>query len=508
MITQRTKRDGSASLLRDKYMTEYLKEALENAANYPKISELGGVKYILPRVQELVMTPLLKTEEYASFGQEPHRGVIFHGVSGAGKTYLAHCIAREMQLPIIKCPISCTKEIREAFRKVELLKPALILMDNVDQLFREDNGSEIEQISESLRNMSRGILAIATAQSLTRVDERLKMFNGFETHVLVKIPDVHEREEIIRYLTKEKLNVNYGVLAKNTPGLTPSDLARLVRCAATKSIASNRLVITQDILEEVISENRSFSGITFDDIGALDKAKEALRMSVVLPSLHPDTFRKMGISKASGVLLHGPPGCGKTMLAKAVSNMSHCNFISVRGPELISKYVGDSEKEIRLLFERARALSPCVVFFDEIDSICSKRTSNSFGNRIVNQVLTLLDGLENRGSVFVIAATNRLRVLDKALLRPGRFDKIVEVPYPSVEECRRIFCKIIEKLPVEKVNVESLFFENCSGADIYGIVQEAAISAIKRDPSGNSAITQNDIEAAISNRKNSKTMHC
>lgn len=499
MMTQREKKD-SANGLRDRYMVEYLKDAAKNSAGYPKLSDLGGMKYIVPRVQELVVAPLTKFHEYERLGQEPHRGVVLYGASGVGKTYLVHCIAQEMLVPVIKCPTKDVKEIREAFRKVELIKPALVLIDDIDRISVTDNAGEIDQIVECMHSMSRGVLAIATAQSLAAVDAKLKTFNTFEAQILVHVPSMVERAEVLRCVTKGKFSVDCDAAARNTPGFTPADLARLARAAATKCISSGLASVTNEKLMEAIADTRSFSGITFDDIGALDEVKEILSLNVILPSLHPHAFAKMGICKASGVLLHGPPGCGKTMLAKAVSNMSHCNFISVRGPELISKYVGDSEKEIRSLFERAKTLSPCVIFFDEIDSICSRRTSSSFGNRIVNQILTLLDGLENRGSVFVIAATNRLKSLDRALLRPGRFDKIVEVPYPSQDECRQIFRKAVEKLPIEDIDVNALHFDRCSGADVCGIVREAAMCAIKRDPAGNGTITKEDVATAFIHR--------
>ncbi|KAG0417208.1 ATPase family protein 2 like protein, partial [Dictyocoela roeselum] len=199
------------------------------------------------------------------------------------------------------------------------------------------------------------------------------------------------------------------------------------------------------------------------------------------PALHKDRFLRMGINKPSGVLLYGPPGCGKTMLARAVASHLHFNFLAVKGPELINKYVGDSEKHIREIFEKAKHLQPCILFFDEIDSLVTHRTDDFFSVRIVNQMLSMIDGIESRGEVYLMGATNRIEALDKAILRPGRFDKIINVPLPTAEGRRDIFLKCIRNVPIEDFDCNLLNMKGFSGAEISGIVREAILSSLNEN---------------------------
>ncbi|KAI4293242.1 ribosome biogenesis ATPase, partial [Pancytospora philotis] len=305
--------------------------------------------------------------------------------------------------------------------------------------------------------------------------------------IFVRIPNVHERKGLLDGLLAgmKTRDIDTLALAQHTPGFVPRGMVKLVAMAVAVALArgsgdSNCLEMAD--FTRSIGEWKSLEHpITFDDIGAMKRVKEELTMSILLPSKFPEKFNSFGICKPSGVLLFGPPGCGKTFVAKAISNMSHCNFLSIKGPELITKYVGDSEKHLRDLFQKAKNLSPCVLFFDEIDSLCGKRGKNEFGNRIVNQILTLLDGMEDRGEVYIIGATNRIRSLDPALMRPGRFDKVVEVPLPGPQEALEIFEKCISKVPHEPFDFSTLDMSNLSGADIAGIVKEAAMLCLKEN---------------------------
>ncbi|EOB11746.1 Cell division control protein 48 E, partial [Nosema bombycis CQ1] len=437
----------------------------------------------------------------------PPSTLLLHGASGVGKSFLINCISQEYKIPIIHGNYESERDIREVFRKAEAKENSILLFDKIDLVNDESDMKIIIQLAECLNNHRSRSIVIATAENPLNIHPSLR---HFDNELLIKIPNISERSEILKVLLT-KVNhsiVNVENISKITPGLVPRDLKRMIKSAASIAISKGRITLFLEDFEKAIDHMKKVGDtITFDDIGALQSVKDELSMSIILPSRYPDKFKRLGIVKPSGILLHGPPGCGKTLLARAVSNMSHCNFISVKGPELISKYVGDSEKEIRKLFDKAKQLQPCVVFFDEIDSLCSKRKGNEFGNRIVNQILTLLDGLDDRGEVYMIGATNRLNIIDEALLRPGRFDKIIEVPLPIFSESIEIFLKCIRKLPAEQFDPNELNLEGFSGADIAGIVKEAAIFCLKEDFESEEALIskKNFIDSINKHRAMKKT---
>lgn len=480
-------KNNVSSALRDKYLAATLKEAHKLSPKTPKLSELRGIDYLLPKIDEYIKTPLTSDSNI--------HGVILHGVQGVGKAFITKCIAQEMEMPLIYCEISDKKDIAECFKNAEILAPCLVLIEDLDEIVEP---CIINQIRNSIENIKEKVLVIGTTRYFKVVDSKVVGYNLFEVDIAIRVPTVEDRFEILTSLLCSK-NPNVRELVRITPGFSGSEIAKLIKLAHNRAL-SRKEVLNDSHFTDIIHEiKKPLNNVTFEDIGALEDVKDVLNYNIILPSLHPEIFKSMGISKPSGILLYGPPGCGKTMLAKAVSNMSHCNFMSIRGPELISKYVGDSEKDIRILFEKAKAQSPCVVFFDEIDSICSRRTGNAFGNRIVNQILTILDGLEDRGSVYIIAATNRLKCLDKALLRPGRFDRIIEVPHPTEEECRVIFEKALNGIPHEQIDVSDFVLKGFSGADVCGIIKEAGLCALKKD-FYNGKITREDIYTAIEHR--------
>ncbi|KAG5859732.1 ATPase [Encephalitozoon hellem] len=472
-------RDAS-SVLRDKYITSHLNESLKIDHEYPPLHKVGGIKYLLPKITELVYNPLFSKASYDEIGIHPPSTLLLHGVSGVGKTFLVNCISQEYKVPIIKACLDSDKELRESFRKSSLLEKSIILIEDIDML-GEDDKKVISQLSEYLENHRGKSIVIATARNPAFINESL---NKFDNSLLVKIPTVSERRDILVSLADRMKcqEVDWMELAKLMPGFVARDLKRTLKIASTKAVSDGSLTLRMIDLEMALKEMKwKGTEITFDSIGSLEDVKDELNMSIIFPSRFPEKFHKLGITRPSGILLYGPPGCGKTLLVRAVSNMSHCNFLSIKGPELISKYVGDSEKEIRKLFDKAKQLQPCVLFFDEIDSLCGERNGNEFTSRIVNQILTLLDGLDDRGDVYVIGATNRIESIDKAILRPGRFDKILKVPLPSKEGCVDIFKKCTKGIPIEPFDLEELDLEGFSGAEIAGLIRDAAILCLKHN---------------------------
>lgn len=470
----------AGSILRDKYITSHLNESLKIDREYPPLHSVGGVKYLLPKIVELVYNPLFAKESYEALGTHAPGTLLLHGVSGVGKTFLVNCISQEYKLPIVKACVESDKELRESFRKSSLLERSIILIEDVDKL-GEDDRRVVSQLSEYLESHKGKSIVIATAQNPAFIHESL---NKFDSSLLVKIPTAAERKEILMCLAEKMKHqgVDWAELANMMPGFVARDLRRAVKIAATKAVFGGSPAVRMEDFEAALKETRrQGTDITFDSIGSLEDVKDELNMSIIFPSRFPEKFRKLGITRPSGILLYGPPGCGKTLLVRAVSNMSHCNFLSIKGPELISKYVGDSEKEIRKLFDRAKQLQPCVLFFDEIDSLCGERSGNEFTSRIVNQILTLLDGLDDRGDVYVIGATNRIESIDKAILRPGRFDKILKVPLPSRQGCVDIFRKCTCGIPMEPFELCELELEGLSGAEIAGVIREAATLCLKEN---------------------------
>ncbi|KAI5169386.1 ribosome biogenesis ATPase [Pancytospora epiphaga] len=487
-------RKSASDLLREKYMASQLKKTtLEK--KHPGLSDAAGIDYLRDDIQNKLYMPLLGNNIYSGMGVEPPRTLLIRGISGVGKSFIINCFCQTFQIPLITGFIGSDRDIRELFAKSKAAERSIILISSIESILEEK--SLIYQLKQSIKSVDWKCMVVLSHKS--EIEEI-----PYENEIFVKIPNVTARKEILDSLLMNirKEGIDTMEIAQHTPGCVPRNLVRLVSMAVTSAVGRSeeaRRVFSQQLCENTMNNEieqrislimtdfvksirewkHMEQNVTFDDIGALDQVKEELTMSILLPSKFPEKFNKFGIYKPSGVLLYGPPGCGKTLIAKAVSNMSHCNFLSVKGPELITKYVGDSEMHLRNLFQRARNLSPCVIFFDEIDSLCGRRGKNEFGNRIVNQILTLLDGIEDRGEVYIIAATNRIKSLDPALMRPGRLDKIVEVPLPGPVEALEIFRKCVMGIPIEPFDPAGLDLSGLSGADIAGVVKEASILCLK-----------------------------
>lgn len=459
----------------DLYLKEHLRNENKIESTHPWFSDLQYLHYLKSDVSKYIINPLTKYENYNSFGIKPGKVLLLNGVKSIGKRFFVKSICSEYKFNFLDVFIENEKDLKNCFRKSFDMEPCLIYIDNVQSDEKERLIYEIARGIEKMEN-NRVILILGCRNKSSLSENTLKVVN----HTIeMRVPTEDDRKCIFEsFKLKNLTNIDFTELAKLTPGYLPKDLYDLCVSAISESICQNKRNLEQsDFLLHIKSERK----LNLDDIGALEAVKEELKMNIILPLEHPEKFKKMGIDRTSGILLFGPPGCGKTMLAKAISNMLYCNFMSVSGPELINKYVGDTEKELREIFNRARQQEPCVLFFDEIDSLCSKRGNNDFQTRVVNQMLTLMDGVDEKGKVFIIGATNRIHALDKAIIRPGRFDKILEVPLPSYTERIQIFQKCIEKIPTEPFSHEELDLDGFSGADIAGFVREASMIALKEN---------------------------
>ena len=396
----------------------------------------------------------------------------------------------------------------------------------------------IDDINEKQFELNAPVFIIGATSKPEFIDSSMRRSGRFDVEIHIGFPSVEMREEMLKSITKKNKispKINFAEIAKKTPGYLAADLQALCRAAGHNAI--NRLIkndketnkINNDIIKkdeeknnndnnnisveeddekiknlyieqedfalaltqiQPTSKREGFStipNVTWDNVGGLKDLREELYYDIVLPIINPQKLKLVGISKAAGVLLYGPPGCGKTLLAKAVANEAKANFISIKGPELLNKYVGESERAIRSLFIRAKNSSPCIIFFDELDALVPKRSNenNNSGERVVNQLLTEMDGLEDRKQIFIIAATNRPDIIDPAMLRPGRLDKLLYVPLPDFENRCAILDTITKNLKLDMdIDFEKIYkdkrIEGFSGADIASLVREAQLHALKR----------------------------
>ena len=501
----------------------------------PKVSydDVGGLGNVISQIREMVELPLKHPELFKRLGIEAPKGVLLHGPPGTGKTMLAKAVAGETSSNFISIggPEIMSKfygesegKLREIFKDAEENSPSIIFIDEIDSIApKRDNvqGEEERRIVAQLLSLmdglnSRGkVVVIGATNRPNSIDEALRRPGRFDREIEIGVPDVHGRLEILQIhtrgmpLTKE---VDLKHLAEKTHGYVGADLAALCREAAMAALRRvlpdvdvDDETIPSEVLNKISVGMEDFTNamknlqpstmrevliekpnVKWDDIGALAEAKQELKEAVEWPLKYGKVFAHMNAKPPKGILLYGPPGTGKTLLAKAVATESEANFISVKGPEFLNKWVGESEKAVRETFRKARQASPCVIFMDEIDSIVPVRGTGGDSNvteRVVSQMLTELDGLEPMNDVVVIAATNRPDMIDPALLRPGRFDKSIYVAPPDKDSRLSIFKIHTKGKPLEDgVNLEELAekTENCTGADISAICNEAVMSAVRR----------------------------
>jgi len=495
--------------------------------------DIGDLEEAKMRIREIVELPLKHPELFKRLGIDPPRGVLLYGPPGTGKTLLAKAVASESGAHFITIngPEIMSKfygeseaRLREVFREAEENAPSIIFIDELDAIApkRSEVTGEVEKrvVAQLLALMDgmkgRGqVIVIGATNRPDAIDPALRRPGRFDREIAIGMPDKRARKEIFLVHTRNMpldSDVNLDELAQITHGFTGADIAALCREAAMNALRRFLPKINLDaetippgVLQELKVTMADFEAamrdvppsvlrevlievpeVHWEDIGGMEDVKQLLREAVELPIKNPEIFEEAGIRPPRGILLYGPPGTGKTLLAKAVATESEANFIAVRGPELLSKWVGESEKGIREVFKKARQAAPCIVFFDEVDAIAPARGlrggDSGVTERMVNQLLTEMDGLQTLKNVVVIGATNRLDIIDPALLRPGRFDRIIFVPPPDFKARIEIFRVHTRKMKLaEDVNLEELALktEGYTGADIEAVCREAAMEAIR-----------------------------
>lgn len=497
--------------------------------------DIGGLSEEVKKIREMVELPLKHPEIFDALGIEPPKGVILHGPPGTGKTLLAKAVANETDSNFIllngpeimsKFYGESEKKIRNIFEDAEKNAPTIIFIDEIDAIApkREDVQGEVERrvVSQLLTMMdglkSRGrVVVIGATNRVNSIDQALRRPGRFDREISISVPDKDARLNILKIHTRNMpmdKSVNLKTLAGKTHGFVGADLSALTKEAAMsvlrKYLPELNLDGEEPIPKEVL-DKMIISGVDFEDalkfvrpsamrevlvetpnvgwadVGGLEKAKQDLKEAVEWPVKSPESFTRLGIRAPRGILLYGPPGTGKTMLAKAVAKESEANFIHVKGPSLLSMWVGKSEEGVRKVFERARQVSPCIIFFDELDSLAGKRgmeTGTKVTERVLNQLLSEMDGLEDLKGVTIIGATNRPDMLDSALLRPGRFDRIILVDVPDEESRKKILEVHTKNTPLGKdVNFNELVrrTEGFVGADVESLVREASMNALRKD---------------------------
>ncbi|ARD85644.1 CDC48 family AAA ATPase [Ferroplasma acidiphilum] len=501
--------------------------------------DIGGLSDQLGKIREIIELPLKHPELFERLGITPPKGVLLNGPPGTGKTLIAKAVANESGANFfaINGPEIMSKyygqseqKLREIFQKADESEPSIIFIDEIDSIApkREDVQGEVERrvVAQLLTLMDglkdRGhVIVIGATNRLDAVDPALRRPGRFDREIVIGVPDKKGRMEILTIHTRgmplgmddEKESEFFSRIADITYGFVGADLAALTRESAMNALRRylpeidldkpiptevlEKMIVTEDDFMEALKtiEPSSLREVTvevpnikWNDIGGLEALKSELREAVELPLLNPDVFSRLGIRAPKGFLLYGPPGTGKTLLAKAVANESNANFISVKGPEVLSKWVGDSEKAVREIFKKAKQVSPAIIFMDEIDSIAPRRgTSMDSGvtERIVNQLLTSMDGIEVLKGVVVIAATNRPDIIDPALLRAGRFDKIIYIPPPEEEGRLKILEVHTRKMPLAKdVDLKDIArkTDGYVGADLENLCREAGMMAYRNNP--------------------------
>uniref|UniRef100_A0ACD5VEN9 Uncharacterized protein n=1 Tax=Avena sativa TaxID=4498 RepID=A0ACD5VEN9_AVESA len=498
--------------------------------------DVGGMRKQMTQIRELVELPLRHPQLFKSIGVKPPKGILLYGPPGSGKTLIARAVANEtgafffcINGPEIMSKVAGESEsnLRKAFEEAEKNAPSIIFIDEIDSIApnREKTHGEVERrIVSQLLTLMDGmkarahVIVMGATNRPNSIDPALRRFGRFDREIDIGVPDEVGRLEVLRIHTKNMkldVDVNLEVVAKDTHGYVGADLAALCTEAALQCIREkmdvidleddtidaeilNSMAVTNDHLKTaLVGTNPSalretvveVPNVSWSDIGGLDGVKRELQETVQYPVEHPEKFEKFGMSPSKGVLFYGPPGCGKTLLAKAVANECQANFISIKGPELLTMWFGESEANVREIFDKARQSAPCVLFFDELDSIATQRggsvgDAGGAADRVLNQLLTEMDGMNAKKTVFIIGATNRPDIIDSALLRPGRLDQLIYIPLPDEASRHQIFKACLRKSPVAKdVDLGALarFTEGFSGADITEICQRACKYAIRED---------------------------
>ena len=543
--------DTEIELKETPYKPEEGKKAEISDVHY---EDIGGLSRELEMVREMIELPLRHPELFERLGIEPPKGVLLYGPPGTGKTLIAKAVANEVDAHFINIsgPEIMSKyygesegKLREVFEEAQEKAPSIIFIDELDSIApkREDTKGEVERrvVAQLLSLMDglkgRGqVIVIGATNIPDALDPALRRGGRFDREIEIGIPDKKGRYEIFQVHTRGVPladNVNLTEYADTTHGFVGADIALLVKESAMHALRKilPRIDLDQEIPAELLEQLKvtgedfdearrhvdpsamrevlvEVPDITWDDVGGLEDVKKELQEAVEWPLKYPVVFEKLQTKPPKGILLFGPPGTGKTLLAKAVANESECNFISVKGPELLSKWVGESEKGVREIFRKARQAAPSIIFFDEVDALVPKRGtymgSSHVTESVVSQILTELDGLEELKNVTVIGATNRPDMLDPALMRPGRMERHIYVPPPDAESRRKIFevyLKDTGALLTADVTIDDLVAgtENYVGADIEALVREAKLSAMREFLSMMAGKTPEELSDAVIN---------
>jgi len=507
---------------------------IEGVKNVVDVSyeDIGGLKEEVKKVREMIEIPLKRPEIFERLGISPPKGVLMHGPPGTGKTLLAKAVASESDAHFIlingpeimsKYVGGSEENLREFFEEAEENAPSIIFIDEIDAIApkREETAGEVERrtVAQLLTLMdglkSRGqVVVIGATNRPDSLDQAIRRPGRFDREIEIGVPDRDERKEVLEIHTRGMPldgEVDLDEISDTTHGFVGADLESLCKEAAMRVLRRilpdikgdeeipdetlKKIIVKKDDFKEALREIQpsalreilvQIPDIKWSDIGGLEGAKQELQEAIEWPLKYPENFEKFGVKPPKGTMLFGSPGTGKTLLAKAVANESEANFIAVKGPELLSKWVGESEKGVREIFRKARQTAPTVVFFDEIDSIASTRgnaaTDSGVTQRVVNQLLTEIDGMEELQDVAIIAATNRPDIIDPGLMRPGRFDRHIKVENPNEEGRLAIFKVHTKDMPLAKdVKLEKLAKDAVDyvGADIEAVCREAAMLTLR-----------------------------
>eukprot|EP00096_Caligus_rogercresseyi_P000006 TRINITY_DN1001_c0_g1_i1.p1 TRINITY_DN1001_c0_g1~~TRINITY_DN1001_c0_g1_i1.p1 ORF type:complete len:801 (-),score=294.89 TRINITY_DN1001_c0_g1_i1:216-2618(-) len=496
--------------------------------------DIGGCRKQLAQIKEMVELPLRHPSLFKAIGVKPPRGILMYGPPGTGKTLLARAVANETGAFFFlingseimsKLAGESESNLRKAFEEADKNAPAIIFIDELDAIApkREKTHGEVERrivsqlltLMDGMKQRSNTIVMAATNRP-NSIDPALRRFGRFDREVDIGIPDAVGRLEILRIHTKNMRladDLDLETIAAETHGHVGADLASLCSEAALQQIREkmdlidleddtidaevlNSLAVTMDNFRFAMGKSTpsairetvvEIPNVSWEDVGGLEKVKLELQELVQYPVEHPEKFLKFGMQPSRGVLFYGPPGCGKTLLAKAIANECQANFISIKGPELLTMWFGESEANVRDIFDKARSAAPCVLFFDELDSIAKSRGGSSgdaggAADRVINQILTEMDGMGSKKNVFIIGATNRPDIIDSAILRPGRLDQLIYIPLPDDASRVSILKSNLRKSPIAKeVDLSYLakMTRGFSGADLTEICQRACKLAIR-----------------------------
>ncbi|XP_060595143.1 ATPase family gene 2 protein homolog A-like [Ruditapes philippinarum] len=492
-----------------------------------RYADIGGMEKQIDMLKEMVHTPVEQPELFRSFGLPPPSGVLLFGPSGCGKSMLVKAVISEININVQTVAASeiwskfygeTETKLRKIFEDARRLAPSIIVIDDIETLCprRDGSHSEVEKrvvtslltLMDGINNVESGkfVMVLGTTSKPDVIDPALRRPGRFDREIEIGVPSVFDRREILDCMLR-RLNHDLTVqeiqeVADAAHGYVGADLAALCKeaslhCMKRVGYHSDMVCLTladfnyamtmvqPSAMREVQLE---VPKVLWSDIGGQDHIKLKLKQAVEWPLKHPEAFTRMGISPPRGILMYGPPGCSKTMIAKALATESGLNFLAVKGPELFSKWVGESERAVREVFRKARAASPAIIFFDEIDALAIERGSSSgssnVADRVLAQLLTEIDGVEALKDVTIVAATNRPDMIDKALLRPGRFDRVLYVPLPDLSTRAEIFTINLRKMPVDS-DCTSTWLADCtagySGAEISSVCHEAALFALQED---------------------------